>query len=51
MADLTAVPTQLLTDIADAIRTKRDITEPIKAQDMAMQIGLIGGGGCRTGTF
>lgn len=44
MAELTAVPTQLLTDIADKIREKRDITTPIKVEDMPMQIGLIEGG-------
>lgn len=47
MADdkLIAVPESLLTDIGDAIRTKRDITTPIPVPDMAMQIGLIEGGG------
>lgn len=49
MADLTAVPTQLLTDIADKIREKRDITDSIPVPDMAMQIGLISGGGADWG--
>lgn len=41
---LIAVPEQKLTDIADAIRLKRDLAEPIPVEDMAMQIGLIEGG-------
>ena len=41
---LIAVPESMLTGIGDAIRAKRDIVTPIPIADMAMQIGLIGGG-------
>lgn len=44
MAEMYAVNKDTLTDIADAIRLKRDIVEPIPVDDMAMQIGLIEGG-------
>lgn len=39
-----AVPESLLTNIGDAIRTKRDIVTPIPVADMPMQIGMISGG-------
>lgn len=42
---LIAVPESLLTDIADAIRLKRDITDMIPVSDMPMQVELIEGGG------
>lgn len=45
MAEMYAVKKDDLTAIADAIRTKRDITGEIEIPDMAMQIGLIEGGG------
>lgn len=37
--------TDKLTDIADAIRLKRDITTPLSLEDMALQVSLIEGGG------
>lgn len=40
-----AVNGDILSDIADAIRQKRDIADAIPVADMAMQIGLIAGGG------
>lgn len=36
---------ETLTDIADAIRLKRDIVSEIPPEDMGMQVGLIDGGG------
>ncbi len=45
MADMYAVSEQALTDIADAIRLKRDITTPLTVDDMALEISLIDGGG------
>lgn len=45
MADMYAVKKETLDNIANAIRTKRDITDGISVDDMAMQIGLISGGG------
>ena len=44
MADMYAVKKETLDNIANAIRTKRDITDGISVDDMAMQIGLISGG-------
>lgn len=40
-----AVPEDKLTAIADAIRLKRDTTTDMTLDDMALQIGLISGGG------
>lgn len=40
-----AVPEDKLTAIADAIRLKRDLTTDMTLDDMALQIGLIDGGG------
>lgn len=37
--------TDKLTDIADAIRLKRDIVTPLSLEDMALQVSLIDGGG------
>ncbi len=37
--------TEKLTDIADAIRLKRDIVTPLSLEDMALQVSLIDGGG------
>ena len=37
--------TEKLKTIADAIRLKRDISDEMTLEDMAMQIGLIDGGG------
>lgn len=45
--DMTAVPTQWLTDIGDAIREKRDIATTIPVPDMPLQIGLIDSGRTR----
>ena len=44
MADMYAVKKETLDNIAQAIRLKRDITDGISVDDMAMQIGLISGG-------
>ena len=44
-----AVNGDILSDIADAIRQKRDIADAIPVADMAMQIGLIDGGGISYG--
>lgn len=45
MAEMYAVSKEQLTDIADAIRLKRDITTPLKVEDMPLEIGLIESGG------
>lgn len=45
MAEMYAVKKEQLTDIADAIRLKRDITDSLSVDDMPLQIGLIDGGG------
>lgn len=45
------IPGDTLTEIADAIRAKRDIVTEITPEDMALQVSLIdggGGGGLRT---
>lgn len=43
MAEMYAVSKEQLTDIADAIRLKRDITDEMTVDDMPMEIGLIDG--------
>lgn len=48
MADKHIIQAQTLTDIADAIRLKRDIVEEIIPEDMPLQIGLIPTGGGST---
>lgn len=45
MSDIYRISGDTLTDIADAIRLKRDIATEITPEDMPMEIGLIDGGG------
>lgn len=45
MSQLYTIPDETLTEIADAIRLKRDIADEIAPEDMPLEISLIDGGG------